>query len=223
MRSLDPAEKERLLEEVRACLDDWEEGAEEADDVEEAVDLTTLLAEMAALKSEVRLESRQFKSALEELRRFNQVLSEDNERLARDLARAREQADEAQRQTERTLLLGMLDLGDRLRAGVEAASKHKRSFWSRLAPRDGRFAQSLGEGLALTLQRLDELLAGHRVRAIDALGQAVDPHRMRVVGVESAADKPNGVVVREVRRGFTRDGEPLRAAEVIVNKRETQS
>jgi molecular chaperone GrpE len=218
MRPLDAREKERLVEEFRACLEQWEEeGKEES----EPVDLRTLLGEMAALKNEVRLESRQFKSALEELKSSGEALRAHNERLARDLERAREQAAEAQRQAERRLLLGMLDLRDRLQAGADAAAARRPSVLARLVPGETRFAGALGQGLTLTLQRLDELLSTHRVRPIDALGQPLDPQRMRAVGVESAPEAPDGVVLHEARRGFFHSGELLRAAEVIVNKKAT--
>lgn len=220
MKPPDAEEKERLIEEFRACLEQWES---ESDEEGERIDLRTLLGEMAALKNEVRLESRQFKSALEELRSFGEALREHNERLARDLERARGEAAEAQRQAERRLLLGMLDLRDRLQAGAEAAAAWRPSAFARLLPGETRFAQSLTQGLTLTLQRLDELLATHRVRPIDALGLPLDPQRMRAVGVESTRDTPDGVVLREARRGFLHAGELLRAAEVIVNRKATQS
>lgn len=220
MRPLDEAEKDRLVEEFRACLEQWkEEGEEEG----EPVDLRTLLGEMAALKNEVRLESRQFKSALEELKSVGETLRTHNERLARDLDRARGEAAEVQRQAERRLLLGMLDLRDRLQAGADAASARRPSAFARLVPGETRFARALSEGLTLTLQRFDELLATHRVRPINALGKPLDPQRMRAVGVEAAPDAPDGVVLREARRGFLRGGELLRAAEVIVNRKETQA
>jgi molecular chaperone GrpE len=177
---------------------------------------------MAALKNEVRLESRQFKSALEELKSFGEMLRTHNERLARDLDRARGEAAEGQRQAERRLLLGMLDLRDRLQAGADAAAARRPSALARLVPGETRFVRALSEGLTLTLQRLDELLATHRVRPIDALGQPLDPQRMRAVGVEAAPDAPDGVVLREARRGFLHGGELLRATEVIVNKKVTQ-
>ncbi|MHB8167074.1 MAG: nucleotide exchange factor GrpE, partial [Sulfuricella sp.] len=82
-----------------------------------------------------------------------------------------------------------------------------------------RYPASLGQGLALTLQRVDDVLAGYRVRSLDVVGQSLDPHLMRAVGVEAVADKPDGVVLREARRGFFHGGELLRAAEVIVNKK----
>jgi molecular chaperone GrpE len=224
MRPLDVEEKERLVEEFRASLEHWE--ADDEDSTEglgEPVDLRTLLGEMAVLKNEVRLESRQFKSTLEELRSFGETLREHNERLTRDLERAREQATMAPREAERRLLLGMLDLRDRLQVGVDAAAARRPSLLARMVPGDTRFAHSQGQGLTLTLQRLDELLATHRVRPIDALGAPLDPQRMRAVGVESAHDAPEGIVLREVRRGFLHGQELLRAAEVIVNKKGMQA
>lgn len=219
MRPLDDAEKQRLVEDFRACLEQWEEEGAEDDP---PIDLRTLLGEMAALKNEVRLESRQFKSALEELKSFGEALGAHNERLALDLDRARAEAAEAQRQAERRLLLGMLDLRDRLQAGADAAAARRPSALARLVPGETRFVRALSEGLTLTLQRLDELLATHRVRPIDALGQPLDPQRMRAVGVEAAPEAPDGVVLREARRGFYHGGELLRVAEVIVNKKATQ-
>jgi molecular chaperone GrpE len=220
MRPLDDAEKQRLVEEFRTCLEQWEE--QDADQGE-PVDLRTLLGEMAALKNEVRLESRQFKNALDELKNFGEALREHNERLARDLDRARSEAAEGKLQTERRLLLGMLDLRDRLQAGADAAAARRPSALARLVPGETRFARALSEGLTLTLQRLDELLATHRVRPIEALGQPLDPQRMRAVGVEADPEAPDGVVLREVRRGFYHGGELLRAADVIVNKKATRT
>jgi molecular chaperone GrpE len=216
MMLLDPSEKDRLIEEFRACLETWEESDEDGDN---AVDLHTLLAEMAALKSEIRLESRQFKCMLDEMRSFGDALREQNERLNRDLDRAREQAAAGKQRAERGLLLEMLDLRDRLQAGVDAGAAHHPSFLARMASGETRFAASLGQGLALTLQRVDDVLAGYQVRPLDVVGQSLDPHLMRAVGIEAVAGKPDGVVLREARRGFFHGGELLRAAEVIVNKK----
>lgn len=223
MSDFDSDDKDRLLEEFRACMERCdEEDANEADDEESSVDLFTLLKEMAELKNEVRLESRQYKVMLEELRSFSDGLREQNQRLIHDLERAREQAAIIQRKTERDLFLDMLDLRDRLEAGVKASASHQPHFISSLFPSEMRFARSLGEGLTLSLQRLDDQLASYRVRPFNATGQSLDPHLMRVVGLEFVPGKPDGYVLRESRRGFYHDGELLRAAEVIVNKRESE-
>lgn len=217
MRSLDAQAKARLIEEFEACLERCEPGDDDATD--DPVDLRTLLAEMAALKNEVRLEARQFRTMADELRSAGEALRAQNERLVRDLDRVREQAGDAQRQTEQKLLLALLDLRDRLQAGADAAAAARpRSLFARLMPGATRVARSLGEGTAITLRRLDEVLASYRVRPLEALGQRLDPERMRAVGVESAPGVAEGVVLRELRRGYMHGGELLRAAEVIVGK-----
>jgi molecular chaperone GrpE len=94
---------------------------------------------------------------------------------------------------------------------------------ARLVPGERRFARAQSEGLTLTLQRLDELLETHRVRPIEALGKPLDPHCMRALGVEALPGAPDGVVLREARRGFFHGGELLRVAEVIVNKKAGQA
>ncbi|MBL8402852.1 nucleotide exchange factor GrpE [Accumulibacter sp.] len=231
---LDPEERARLVDDFRAVLEraarqcECEPAGEPDDqaagDTETSVDLATLLSEMAVLKSELRLQSRQFKNTLDELRGFGNDLRQHGERLQRDLERAREQAASIQGQTERQFLLALLDLRDRLQSGVDAAGKPPSSFLTRLVPGPTRFAASLAEGQRLTLQRLDDLLASHRVRPLPVLGEILDPQRMRVVGVEAASSSssvPDGTILREVRRGFLHNGELLRVAEVIVSKKAT--
>ena len=217
---LDPEAKERLVEQFRACLDG---DPEDAVDEGESIDLSTLLAEMAALKNEVRLQARQFKSALEQTQALSDALGEHNQALARDLERARAQAVEAKAQAERGLLLGLLELRDRLQAGLDAQTAWRPSPLLRLlgdlAGDAQRHSRSLREGSALTLQRLDELLASHRVRPIAALGQALDPQCMQAVGIEWAPQAAEGVVLRELRRGFQQGTVLLRSAEVIINKK----
>jgi molecular chaperone GrpE len=212
---IDAETKERLIEQFRASLDT---GEDEMADAGETLDLHALLAEMAALKNEVRLQARQFKTALEQMQALSEALREHNERLLRDLERVRSQAADAKAQAERGLLLGLLEVRDRLQLGLDAQVGWRPSPLHRLLGGERRFVQSLREGSTLTLQRLDELLARYRVRAIAAVGQALDPQCMHAVAVEWAPQAGEGVVLRELRRGFYQGTELLRAAEVIVNK-----
>ena len=213
---IDAETRERLVEQFRACLDDADD---ETDDAGEPLDLRTLLAEMAALKNEVRLQARQFKTALEQMQALSEALRGHNERLLHDLERSRADAVDTKAQAERGLLLGLLELRDRLQAGLDAQAAWRPSPVQKLLGGEPRFARSLQEGSALTLQRLDELLASYRVRPIAALGQALDPRCMHAVAVESQPQVAEGVVLRELRRGFHQGAELLRAAEVIVNKK----
>ncbi len=222
MKPLDDDAKERLIEQFRASLDSLAGLDEDGGDTE-AVDLRTLLTEMAVLKNEVRLQARQFKSAFEELQRAAEALREQQQLTQRELDRARAQAADAKAQAEHGLLLELLGLRDRLQAAVDAAAAWRPTPVQRWLGGDRRFALSLREGTTLTLERLDELLANRRVRPIVAVGQSLDPHRMHAVAVERAAGAAPGVVLRELRRGFVQGGELLRAAEVIVNAKEEAS
>lgn len=212
---MEPDAKERLIEQFRACLDSGDEGGDEG----EVIDLRTLLAEMAALKNEVRLQARQFKAALEQMQALSELLREQSQAQARDLELARSQAADAKAQAERALLLGVLELRDRLQAAMDAHLAWRPSPLLRLLGGAQRHARSLREGSVLTLQRLDEFLSGHRVRPITTLGRALDPHCMRAAGVEWTPAAPEGVVLRELRLGFYQGTDLLRAAEVIVNKK----
>ena len=214
---IDTETKERLIEQFRACLDS---GEDEVADEGETLDLRTLLAEMAALKNEVRLQARQFKTALEQMQALSDALREHNDRLLRELERSRSHAADAKTQAERGLLLGLLELRDRLQSGLDAQAARRPSPIERLLGGERRFAQSLREGSALTLQRLDELLASHRVRPIAAVDQALDPQCMHAVAAEWEPLAAEGVVLRELRRGFRQGAELLRVAEVVVNKKD---
>ena len=221
----DEETRARLLEQFRACLDSSLDSSPDSsphagpDEAGQPLDLHTLLAEMAVLKNEVRLQARQFKAALEQMQALSEAQREHNDRLTRDVERARAQAADAKTQAERGLLLGLLELRDRLQAGLDAQAAWRPSRLQRMLGGEWRFTDRLREGSALTLQRLDELLARYRVRPISAVGQALDPQCMHAVATEWAAQAAPGVVLRELRRGFYQGPELLRAAEVIVNKK----
>jgi molecular chaperone GrpE len=219
---LNPEEKERLMAEFSANLDLLDTADSEESIEPQTVDLTTLLSEMAILKNEVKLEARQFKNALDDLRLLSNRQEENKQRLLSDLEAARQQLSGAVRETERKLLLEMLDLRDRLQAGQDrfAACKPARLAW--LIPGPSHLLQSLAEGQKLTLQKMDELLQRSHVRPIASLGKRLDPHSMRAVGIAYDAAQADGVVLSEARRGFYLEHELLRLAEVIINKKETR-
>jgi len=223
---MDAESKARLIDEFRACLDEWGPGDDDAADTQEnepAVNLALLFSELAVLRNEVRVEARQFKTALDEMRALSELLATQNGRLAQDLERAREAQGAALRQAETRLLLDMLDVRDRIAAAVGLAQAYQPGFLARFASQERQLAQGLSAGITLTLGRIDDLLAERRVRSIDAVGGRLDPHTMRAVGVEWLAERAPGEVLSEVRRGYRRDDALLRLAEVIVNKKESKS
>ena len=175
------------------------------------------------LRNEVRVQARQFKTALDEMRALTELLAEQNRRLGADLERTREAQGAALRQAETRLLLDVLDVRDRIATALGVFSAYQPGFFSRLAIRETRLAQGLGDGIGLTLRRIDDLLTERRVRPIEAIGGRLDPHTMCATGVQWQSGSAPGQVLGEVRRGYTRDGDLLRLAEVIVNKQEIES
>jgi len=210
--------QEALLEQFRAYLEhapdvDSREGADEA-----GTDLLTLFTELAALRNEVRLESRQLKVALDTVSSTFETLRDSNTRLARELDARRDAERRAVHEAERALLLELIDLRERLAAGHSAAIAHRQGFLGRLDKRSPRMVAQLGEGLTIALRRVDESLARRDVQPIHALGEPMDPHTMRAVGTETRTTHSDGTVIDEVRRGYRRGDTLLRLADVVVTR-----
>jgi molecular chaperone GrpE len=211
---MEPAVRDQLLERFRDYLERVNEAPTAS--AAEAPDLFTLLGEQAALKNEVKLESRQMKAALEQFRSLFTTLEQANARLGDELARQREREALARQEAERDLLVELLELHDRLQAGHDQAHRYRASWLARR--RAAQFVASMAEGMAMILRRLDEILARRGVRPLDTLNQAFDPQTMHALGTEHHPDRPPGLVVGETRRGFLYRDRLLRPAEVTVNK-----
>ena len=209
------AAKEQLLERFRAYLNETDSLIDASEP--ETPDLFTLLAELMALKNEVKLESRQVKGALEQFREVFDTLRQTNERLSAELSRHQQQQRGETDAAERGLLIEIIELRDRLHSGHTHAAGYQPGWFARRGRAD-RFVAGMTEGLAMNLRRLDETLARWDVRPVDTVGQPFDPRIMSTVDVTRDPTRPSGEVTAESRTGFLRNGELLRTAEVIVNK-----
>jgi molecular chaperone GrpE len=213
---VDAAAKDQLAARFRAYLDAPAASADTADQPA-APDLFTLLAEVAALKNEVKLESRQVKGALDEFRGLFETLTTAHDRLADEQQRRRAQERAARSREHKDLLLELLELRDRLQAGQASAAGYRpRGLFGRRQART--FAAAMADGLAMNLRRLDETLARRGVQPLPAVGQAFDPHLMHAAEVASDPARPAGAVIGELRPGFLLDDALLRPAEVVVNR-----
>lgn len=215
--------KEQLVRQFRSFLEQDEGWQDPEASAPGATDLFSLFTELAALRSEVKLESRQVKGAIDRFQELFATLEADNRRLARELDQCREMQSKLRRQAERELLLEILDLRDRLQSAVDAMHRHRPSAWTRLSKHAARFSVSLKAGLEMTLRRLDQMLAARRVKAVDVVDQPLDPHTMRAAHVERHPERADGIVVGELRKGYLWDDELLRLAEVVVSKRTEQA
>ena len=210
--------KEALTARFRAYLDDIESAGEteEADAATPVPDLFTLLAEVSALRTEVKLESRQFKTALDEFRALFDAMREANARLGDEQERRLEQERTASRETQKDHLLELLDLRDRVQAGYEQATRFRPGWFRRRGAVE--FVSAMAEGMAMNLRRFDEILGRRGVRPLPALGKAFDPLTMHAAEVANDPAQPEGWVMIELRRGFLLGDVLLRPAEVVVNR-----
>lgn len=210
-------QKNRLLEEFQSYLEqtDLTQGLSAGQP-----DLSTLLGEMAGLKSEVKAESRHFKTTLDTLGNALAVLQTDNQALTGELAIQSERLQQTRSETLRSVLLEMVDLYDRLTVGFGVLQNYQpvSSLFSNSAKQDVRFIESFKEGQAMTLKRFEQLLQRHQVYAIDCVGKLLDPRTMSAVEISHEPTLDNGMVIEELRKGFLYENNVLRLAEVKVNK-----
>jgi len=215
---VDDAVKERLLDQLRHYLDGIEVLEEPAaDPAGTTADLFTVFVELAAVRNEVRTESRLVKEALDQFRSVFGTLQSGHATLERELKRAQADAQERAQALLRPLLLELLELRDRLDATLQLPAAPPRGWLGRwrktpATPEDWR------EGLGITSRRLDRILAERRVSRIDLTGARFDPRLARAVGTRQDAHADPGIVLEEVRAGYLWDNELLRSAEVIVNQ-----
>ncbi|MCG5528255.1 MULTISPECIES: nucleotide exchange factor GrpE [Halorhodospira] len=216
---MDSSEREALVDRFR----DYLERSAEAPQPEQAApapDLHTLLTEMAALKNDVRLESRQYKTALDQLSEDCETLRQQNRQLQEHLERERRRADLAHDDAEHALLQELIDLRDRLAAGHRQVTSHRPGWLARLGGAR-RYLGRMAQGMEMNLRHLDEILARRGVQVQETVRKPFDPQTMHAVDTATEPETDHGVVLREVRQGFLRGDRVLRTAEVIVNKRDS--
>ena len=177
-----------------------------------AVDLRTLLGEMAALKGEVRqhtLAARGGREAVDE------GLSELQRRLAgvtRQLASRGDGAADGRRLAAMVLI----DVIDRLEPTLQAASRAGQGSWFARWRRPDPSLAAVAEGLRLTLDHLQQRLAELGVRRVATAGQPFDATTMHAVQVVSEPDEAPGAVVRELAAGYRDRAGVLRPARGAV-------
>lgn len=220
--------KEELVNRFRAYLDATSEEALVSEGEGgggpdgEGTDLYTLFVEMAGLRNEVRTESRLVKEALDQFRSVFDRLQADHAAMERELERTRAEERVRSRALLKPLLLELLEVRDRLAAGIKALPAEPRSWFAIFRRRRETLGlEAWREGQAMTLRRLDRLLLDRQVQAVDVVGRVLDPRLARAVAMIRNDDLDDGVVVEEVRPGFRWEEDLLRPADVVVNKRAT--
>jgi len=229
---VDETIRENLLSQFVAYLDglDHDESGEvaagTAEEASEEADLFSVFAELAALRNEARTQSRIVKEALDRFRSVFDTLQASHGTLEQELKRARADARDRERMLLKPLLLDVIDVRDRLAAGLKPALAAPPQRWyERLLPEAKRAskAEAWREGLRMTLRRVDRLLADQRIAVIETVGRPLDPRHAAAVATVADPSAADGIVMEEVRAGFLWQGELLRPAEVIVARRDARN
>jgi molecular chaperone GrpE len=219
---LEQTTKEELLTRFKKFLDDsdltTDETISSCEEESEERDLYAIFVELAALRSEVRAESRLVKTALDQFREVFDTLRGGHAALEGELSRARAESQSHKRAILKPLLLDILDLRDRLIGALNSTTTTQRSWADRLLWRAAKSDEPWKEGLRMTLRRLDKILLERRVTPIVTRGRILDPRLARVVATIEAPGQAEGTVIEETRTGFHWDDEVLRLSEVIACK-----
>ena len=105
---MDEDKKSQLLAQFGGYLDNCV--ADGGDEEANQTDLFSLFVELAALRTEVRTESRQFGNALEQFKEAQSLLRNSHEHLERELERSRNDMASLRRAALRPLLVELLEL-----------------------------------------------------------------------------------------------------------------
>jgi len=72
-------------------------------------------------------------------------------------------------------------------------------------------------GMTLVLKQLQDFLADNGLQPIEAVGQKFDPNLHEAIAHEPSGEVPEGVVIRQTRRGYRFKDRLLRPSAVIVS------
>ena len=113
--------------------------------------------------------------------------------------------DQAIRFANAGLLEKLLPILDNFELGLDAA-------------RGDVAAKGIVDGFSMIHRQLGDFLQASGLQPIDAVGQAFDPKLHEALGHESDSSQPEGVVLRQLRRGYRLADRLVRPSSVLVNK-----
>ena len=183
-------------------------------------DLHTLLSEITALKTEVKTESRQFKSTLDSLSSALETVQGDNQTLSTELSSKIEKFEQQQQEMMRSMLLDNIDVYSRMITSLDVLQNYKpiKSLFKNSRKKDIRFIKQMTQGQEMMVKRFEKFLHSYQVKQIECVGNLLDPLTMRAVETSHNPQLANGIVIEELQPGFLFKNKVLRLAEVKVNK-----
>ncbi|MBI2566235.1 MAG: nucleotide exchange factor GrpE [Candidatus Schekmanbacteria bacterium] len=177
-----------------------EAAASEPAGTRQDLDLVGRVAELErALEDQAKLAS----EYLDHLRRMKAEFENFRRRSQRDLERTSSAA-------KTDIIVKLLPTADNLERALAAARKQDEEVVGA--------ARALLDGVAFVHKDFLESLRREGVERIDVIGKTFDPRTQEAISIVPVTDQPDGAVIAEVQAGYLLDGEPLRAARVVVAK-----
>ncbi len=118
--------------------------------------------------------------------------------------RSAREKEEAVKYANTSLLGKLVSIADNFELGLEAA-------------RGEGETSPIYSGMNLVLKQLQDFLAENGLRPIDAVGQKFDPNLHEAIAHEPSSEVPEGVVIRQTRRGYRLKDRLLRPSAVVVS------
>jgi len=133
-------------------------------------------------------------------------------RAAADLENYRKrmirEKEEAIRFANAGLLEKLLPILDNFELGLEAAR----------GDANAQSSKGIVDGFAMVHRQLGDFLVSSGLQPIDAIGQPFDPKFHEALGHETDKAQADGIVLRQLRRGYRLADRLVRPSSVIVNK-----
>jgi molecular chaperone GrpE len=185
------------------------------------VDLRILLSELIRLKSEVRVETQSAREQRDRQKQTLEMLEQAFQRIDEGKRALSESVQNVREQEMRRAALALVDIADRLESTLRGATVQPRRVERLFGGNAHRFVQSLRDGVSITMRRVDGYLSRFGVERIQSVGKAFDPNLMEAVQTVYRRDLPEGIVTEEITAGYLFLHSPLRDAQVVVNRKQT--
>lgn len=118
--------------------------------------------------------------------------------------RAAREKEDAIKYANSALLEKLIAIVDNFELGLEAARGESED-------------SPVFSGMSMVLKQLMDFLADQGLQPIDATGQKFDPNLHEAIAHEPSEEVPEGVVIRQTRRGYRMKDRLLRPSSVVVS------
>src|SRR5271170_6500310 len=139
-----------------------------------------------------------------DMERFKDLALRSEADLQNFRKRAMREKEDALKYANASFLERLVPILDNFDMGMAAARNDKNS--------------AILAGLEMVAKQFQDFLAETGVQPIDAVGQKFDPNLHEALAQEASKDVPEGIVIRQLRKGYKLKDRLLRPANVIVSK-----